>query len=164
MFRVLLFAVVAAVIYFWWNYPHRFRPSFWRRWIAPAVISLLALLYAGSPVDVVPDFLPFGFIDDLIVLITAFLWIRQRLEKIPEVEERHERPAASAEKREAWDPYAVLGIRRGASREEVAQAYREQMKLYHPDRVAELGEDLQRVAHQKSIEIQRAYQEVTRGY
>jgi DnaJ-domain-containing protein 1 len=36
------------------------------------------------------------------------------------------------------------------------------MKLYHPDRVAELGEELQRVAHQKSIDIQRAYKELSR--
>jgi uncharacterized membrane protein YkvA (DUF1232 family) len=165
MFRFILFAALVGVVYLWWRYPHRFRPKFWRRWLAPAVVSFLALLYAGSPVDIVPDVPPFGFIDDIIVLISAFWWIRQRLEKIPtEREERRERPPAQAEKREPWDPYAVLGIRRGASREEVAQAYREQMKLYHPDRVAELGEDLQRVAHQKSIEIQRAYQEVTRGH
>jgi uncharacterized membrane protein YkvA (DUF1232 family) len=164
MFRFVFLAVLVTVIYFWWSHPQRFRPTVWRRWVVPAVVAFGALLYAASPVDLVPDAPPIGFVDDLIVLISAFWWIRQRLEKIPigEEEPRQRRPAAG-EKRQAWDPYAVLGIRRGASREEVAHAYREQMKLYHPDRVAELGEDLQRVAHEKSIEIQRAYQEVTRG-
>lgn len=55
------------------------------------------------------------------------------------------------------DPYTVLGISRDASDDEIAQAYREQMKRYHPDRVADLGDELQRVAHDKTVEIQRAY-------
>ena len=29
------------------------------------------------------------------------------------------------------------------------------MKRYHPDRVNQLGEELQRVAHQKTLDIQR---------
>ncbi len=32
------------------------------------------------------------------------------------------------------------------------------MKKYHPDRVADLGEELRKVAHEKSVEIQRAYE------
>lgn len=60
-----------------------------------------------------------------------------------------------------WDPYAVLGVAPGASRDEVAQAYRAQLKRYHPDRVADLGPELQRVAHQKTVELQRAYAELT---
>ena len=163
MFRFLLFIVLAAAIYLWWSYPHRFQPTFWRRWLMPAVVSFMALLYAGSPVDLVPDVPPFGFIDDIIVLVTAFWWIRQRLEKIPiDPSIDHEKPAEPATKRVVWDPYAVLGVQRGASRDQVTQAYREQMKLYHPDRVSQLGEELQRVAHQKSIDIQRAYKELSR--
>ena len=42
------------------------------------------------------------------------------------------------------------------------RAYREQLKLYHPDRVADLGPELQQVAHQKTVELQRAYAELTR--
>jgi DnaJ-class molecular chaperone len=63
----------------------------------------------------------------------------------------------------ASNPWTVLGLRRGASQEEIAQAYREQMKLYHPDRVAGLGDELQRVAHEKTVEIQRAYEALTRS-
>jgi DnaJ like chaperone protein len=33
---------------------------------------------------------------------------------------------------------------------------------YHPDRVAHLGEDLQRLAHEKTLEIQRAYEHIKR--
>jgi len=60
----------------------------------------------------------------------------------------------------AWDPWAVLGIRRDASHDEIAHAYREQMKRYHPDRVADLGDELRNMAHQKAIDIQRAYTEL----
>jgi preprotein translocase subunit Sec63 len=60
-----------------------------------------------------------------------------------------------------WDPYAVLGVGRGASQDEIAQAYREQVKRYHPDRVADLGPELQHVAHRKTVELQRAYRELT---
>ena len=61
-----------------------------------------------------------------------------------------------------WDPYSVLGVARGASRDEIARAYREQLKRYHPDRVADLGPELQEVAHRKTVELQRAYAELTR--
>jgi preprotein translocase subunit Sec63 len=63
--------------------------------------------------------------------------------------------------RDRWDPYAVLGVARDASRDEIAHAYREQLKRYHPDRVADLGPELQQVAHRKTVELQRAYAELT---
>jgi preprotein translocase subunit Sec63 len=55
------------------------------------------------------------------------------------------------------DPWKVLGVSRGATPEEITRAYHERMKRYHPDRVADLGEELRRVAHEKTVEIQRAY-------
>jgi len=71
-------------------------------------------------------------------------------------------PRPAAEPSGLWDPHAVLGVARGASREEIARAYREQLKRYHPDRVADLGPELQRLAHQKTVDIQRAYAELQR--
>jgi DnaJ-class molecular chaperone len=56
----------------------------------------------------------------------------------------------------------VLGVPRGASRDEIARAYREQLKRYHPDRVADLGPELQQVAHRKTVDLQRAYAELSR--
>ena len=61
-----------------------------------------------------------------------------------------------------WDPHTVLGVTRGASRDEITRAYRAQLKRYHPDRVADLGPELQEVAHRKTVELQRAYGELTR--
>jgi DnaJ-domain-containing protein 1 len=64
------------------------------------------------------------------------------------------RPAGRPEPADGWDPHAVLGVPRGASREAITHAYREQLKGYHPDRVADLGPELQRLAHEKTIAIQ----------
>ena len=64
--------------------------------------------------------------------------------------------------RGAWDPWAVLGVTHDATRDEIVRAYREQLKRYHPDRVADLGPELQEVAHRKTIDLQRAYAELTR--
>jgi hypothetical protein len=58
----------------------------------------------------------------------------------------------------ALDPYAVLHVARGASKAEIKAAYRREMALYHPDKVQHLGTTLQELAHQKTIEIQQAFQ------
>jgi DnaJ-domain-containing protein 1 len=71
------------------------------------------------------------------------------------------RPSAPGEPPPRLDPWAVLGVPRGASRDEIARAYREQLKRYHPDRVADLGPELQQVAHRKTVELQRAYTELS---
>jgi preprotein translocase subunit Sec63 len=71
-------------------------------------------------------------------------------------------PVAPGEAPQSWDPWAVLGVARGASPDEIARAYREQLKRYHPDRVADLGPELQQVAHRKTVELQRAYAELSR--
>ena len=49
------------------------------------------------------------------------------------------------------DPYAVLGVRPGSAEKEVAAAYREQAKRWHPDRGA--GEEAER----RMAEINAAY-------
>lgn len=55
------------------------------------------------------------------------------------------------------DPYLILGLSRRATEEEVKKAYRKEMGLYHPDRVAHLGPELQKVANQKARAINQAY-------
>jgi DnaJ like chaperone protein len=56
------------------------------------------------------------------------------------------------------DPYALFNLSPGATQEEIEARYKELAKDYHPDRVAHLGEDLRKVAHEKMIAIQRAYE------
>jgi DnaJ-domain-containing protein 1 len=73
------------------------------------------------------------------------------------------RPSGGTEAHaEPWDPHAVLGVPPGAPRDAITRAYHEQLKRYHPDRVADLGTDLQRLAHEKTLALRRAYDELTR--
>ncbi len=49
---------------------------------AAKVILIGVLLYAASPIDIIPDFIPFfGMLDDIVV-IAAGLWLARRM--IPE--------------------------------------------------------------------------------
>lgn len=56
------------------------------------------------------------------------------------------------------DPYAVLGIDRNASDEEVKNAYRELARKYHPDRYSD--NPLSDLAQEKMQEINQAYDEI----
>ncbi|HHU12595.1 MAG TPA: J domain-containing protein [Clostridiaceae bacterium] len=59
------------------------------------------------------------------------------------------------------DPYEVLGVRRGASEEEIKTAYRELVKKYHPDNYQ--NHPLGDLAQEKIKEINWAYDQLTMG-
>jgi DnaJ like chaperone protein len=63
--------------------------------------------------------------------------------------------ASSREQEDAY--YAVLGLDRDASFEEIKKAYRQLSMQYHPDKVGHLGEEFRRVAEEKMKEINVAY-------
>lgn len=51
----------------------------------------------------------------------------------------------------------VLGLAEVFTREELRKAYKDRMKMYHPDRVSDLGEELQQLAEEKTKEINAAF-------
>lgn len=53
------------------------------------------------------------------------------------------------------NPYEVLGIKEGASKDEIKAAYREQVKKYHPDKHQD--NPLNELAEEKMQEINEAY-------
>jgi hypothetical protein len=57
-----------------------------------------------------------------------------------------------------FDPYGILSLDPGASKEEIRKKYRLMMQQYHPDKVEHLGADLRALAKEKTIEIKRAYE------
>lgn len=153
MGRFLVPAVVLAVLYYVGK-----NPDGWAglvRLVQPFVLLALALLYLRMPFDLVPDTLPVGLLDDLAVLLAAIYFGKRSMAGGDRA-----RAAPRAGRQGRSDPYEVLGVGRGASKEEISRAYRAEMKRYHPDRVADLGEELQEVAHEKAIEIQRAYEQL----
>lgn len=56
--------------------------------------------------------------------------------------------------------YNILGIKPNASNEEVKKAHRQMAVKYHPDRVASMGEDVQKAAKEKFQQIQAAYEQI----
>lgn len=138
-------------------------------WLKRALLLILGLLYVLSPFDLIPDVLigP-GWLDDLAVvaLVGYFLWRfqgraagRQPGGGTPAGGEAGARAEGTRERAE--DPYAVLGLDPSASPEEAKAAYRRLVAQYHPDKVSHLGKEFQDLAHQRLIEIQRAYERLT---
>jgi hypothetical protein len=54
-------------------------------------------------------------------------------------------------------PYEVLGVKEGASMEEVTAAYRKQAQMNHPDRVANMAAEFRELADHRMKEINAAY-------
>ena len=53
------------------------------------------------------------------------------------------------------NPYEVLGVREGTSKEDIKKAYREQAKKYHPDQYGD--NPLKDLAEEKMQELNEAY-------
>jgi len=146
----------------------RMNPKVLMKWLI-----LAAIVYFLLPYDLLPDFfgLP-GRIDDLVVMAWLAWFYRSHVQQYianrPEREPAdrsagagsRQRSAAAASQRRAFDPFEVLGVARSASSDEIQAAYRSRMMEYHPDKVAHLGDELQKLAHEKSQQIQRAYRQL----
>ncbi|MGI6212819.1 MAG: DnaJ domain-containing protein [Anaerovoracaceae bacterium] len=59
------------------------------------------------------------------------------------------------------DPYEVLGLKPGASQQEIKRAYRELVKKYHPDKYQ--GNPLADLAEEKLRDVNEAYDMLTKG-
>ncbi|MDD2374778.1 MAG: J domain-containing protein [Eubacteriales bacterium] len=57
------------------------------------------------------------------------------------------------------NPYDVLGVRQGASQDEIKKAYRKLVKQYHPDNYRD--HPLESLAQEKMQEINTAYDQLT---
>ena len=134
-------------------------------------LIIIAVLYLVFPRDLIPDFLGsgLGLIDDLSLIALLTYFYRNRLRETTarasqESGGQHQRERSSRARAEAsegsFDPYEILGIDSSASREAIRTAYKARMHEYHPDKVAHLGEELQKVAHRKAVEIQQAYEQL----
>ena len=56
-----------------------------------------------------------------------------------------------------------LGVTLGVTLEETARAYRHMAQMYHPDKTAGLGPELQKLAEERMKQINSAYQ-IVRQY
>src|SRR5215470_12221191 len=86
---------------------------------------------------------------------------RQEQERRTRRDKDSERERAAGEN--GFDPYELLRITRGASKEEIKAAYFNLIKQYHPDKVSHLGQEFQKLADEKAQLINRAYQILMAG-
>lgn len=147
-----------------------------KAWLGRILPLILVLLYIASPLDLIPEFLvgPVGLVEDLL-LIGALIWFltarragespgdfyrRYRNYRRPSPgqagEDYREREAPNHDRE--GDPFKILGVKPGASSDEIKAAYRRAVAKYHPDKVTHLGKEFQDLAHQKLLAIQRAYE------
>jgi len=147
------------------------------------LIYLIPILYAICPYDLLPDFfVGIGWLDDLIIL-GGLYWYHfiHRPAKARQNYERGQYNRASYQQRgsaknsthqegqgtsnennrfSGHDPYEILGVDKGASKEEIKNAYRQLAGKYHPDKVNHLGDEFRELAEAKFKEIQGAYQKL----
>ncbi len=59
--------------------------------------------------------------------------------------------------------YKVLGVDKNASDDEIKKAYRKLAVKFHPDKVAHLGEDIQRNAKERFQKLNEAYEKIRKA-
>ncbi len=149
------------------------------------VIIVLAMIYILSPIDGIPDMIPvLGWLDDTFLLGLLVYYLRYKrmpgflagLSRLFFKNSKDKSGARSetSSNQENFDkhktakgptasrtPYQILGVKPGASFEEIQAAYRMAAQQYHPDKVVHLGEEFQELAQKKFVEIQEAYSILT---
>ena len=80
----------------------------------------------------------------------------------PEPSRRPSRPAPADLPRTPGEARAVLGLDARATRKEIDAAFRRAARKCHPDLVAHLDEDFQRLAHDKFLRLKRAQEILAR--
>ena len=132
-------------------------PKTLKKWLIVAVV-----VYFLFPFDLIPDFLGIpGRIDDVVAMALLAWFYRSHVQQyVAAGFAREEVDRSPTEGSKAFDAYEVLGVTRLASGDAIKAAYRARMKEYHPDKVAHLGEELQKLALEKSHEIQHAYRQL----
>jgi hypothetical protein len=61
------------------------------------------------------------------------------------------------------DPHTVLGVKRGATDDEIDSAHRRRVLECHPDRVATMGPEIRKLAEKLTADINAARDELRRG-
>ena len=126
------------------------------------IVTILAILYALLPTDLLPDVaLGWGWLDDLVILflVWRFFWASRATSGSFNTHGRSasHQPPPAADDNPPPGPHEVLGVPPDASTAEIKTAYRKRVAQYHPDKVAHLGDEFQQLAEKRFKEIQLAF-------
>ena len=146
------------------------------------LFTILAILYALSPYDILPDFvLGWGWLDDLFILFLLwrffysakkspfqnrrfysrnYQYFNKGYGRSQSTDSGNQQPFSAGPS--SNDPYQVLGIERNATEDVIKRAYRQLANKYHPDKVHHLGEEFKKLAEQRFKEIEEAYRTLTK--
>ena len=71
---------------------------------------------------------------------------------------KEQQSSTNANLKDEFYYYKVLELSKGAKIDDIKKAYKTLISQYHPDKVSNLGSDLQKLAMKKTQEINEAYQ------
>ena len=120
---------------------------------------ILIAIYIISPIDAMP-----GLIDDIIAGIGLYYY----LNKNSKVKQQQQRSYEQSRSNSYTPPgpggpltmeeaYRKLGVSSNATLDEIARAYKEKMRMSHPDKVNHLSEELQEKAKELTLKLNEAY-------
>jgi len=140
---------------------------------------LLAIIYAASPYDILPDlFIGWGWVDDIIIFYLLWKYVikpmkmRYHQEDIhpdrnESFEHSHDSQSENTRRESDFtqntsekDPYAILGIEHNATKAQIKEAYRQLANKYHPDKVQHLGDEFRELAEIRFKDIHRAFEQL----
>ena len=107
-----------------------------------------------------------GLIDDIIAGIGLYYYLqknskqkqqRQNYNQSGRSQSNSYTPPGPGGPLSIQDAYGKLGVSPNTSLDEVAKAYREKMRMSHPDKVNHLSEELQEKAKELTLELNAAY-------
>lgn len=122
---------------------------------------IFTILYFIAPFDLIPDFLGvFGRIDDILLIYAVYIYYKKLKERKDTFYRQHLKSDEQRKEVKSSDPYEILELEKSATKEEVNRQYRKLLALYHPDKVSHLGEELKKLAMEKTISIKEAYEKI----
>ncbi len=122
---------------------------------------ILLAIYIISPIDAMP-----GFIDDIIAAIGLYYYLnkftkgkqQQRFyDQSRQSQSGSYTPPGPGGPLDLEEASKILGVSPGDTLDEIGRAYKEKMRMSHPDKVTHLSEELQEKAKELTLKLNEAY-------
>jgi DnaJ like chaperone protein len=100
---------------------------------------------------------------DLDSILNTYKYAEQK-KKQEDRNKRGKSPSSSSETALLHFAYKTLGLEKGASLGETKASYRRLVKIHHPDKFSSESEAQQKIAHERFLKIQEAYETIVKSY
>ena len=122
---------------------------------------ILLAIYIISPIDAMP-----GIIDDILAGIALYYYFQKNLKgkqqqrfynQSRQSQSNSYTPPGPGGPLDLEEASKILGVGPGATLDEIGRAYKEKMRMSHPDKVTHLSEELQEKAKELTLRLNEAY-------